>query len=93
MGQSILVNNLDIEELKDIINTSLKKQLDDVFNALKREKNETLLTRDETCKLLKINSTTLWKWTKEGKLISYSIHNRIYYKKSEIIDCLIPSKI
>lgn len=93
MAKSILVNNLDIEELKDIINSSLKEQLDDVFDALKRGKNETLLTREETCKLLKINSTTLWKWTKDKKLTSYSICNRIYYKKSEVLDSLTPSKI
>lgn len=44
-----------------------------------------LLTRAETCELLKINLTTLWKHTKSGKLIQYGIGNRVFYKKSEIL--------
>lgn len=93
MEKSILVNNLDKQELKDIINSSLKEQLDDVFDALKKEKNETLLTREETCKLLKINQTTLWNWTKREILTSHAIGNRKYYKKSEVMDSLKSSKI
>lgn len=79
MTDSIIVHNLDVQQLKEIINTTVKKQLSDVFEALKREKNETLLTREETYRLLKIDSTTLWYWTRDGKLKCYAIGNRRYY--------------
>lgn len=88
MTDSIIVHNLDVQQLKEIINTTVKKQLSDVFEALKREKNETLLTREETYRLLKIDSTTLWYWTRDGKLKCYAIGNRRYYKKSEVLECL-----
>lgn len=88
MAEAIIVHNLDVQKLKEIINTTVKDQLNDVFEALKREKNETLLTREETFRLLKIDSTTLWYWTRDGKLKCYAIGNRRYYKKSEVLECL-----
>ena len=88
MSDSIIVHNLDVQQLKEIINTTVKNQLNDVFEALKREKNETLLTREETFRFLKIDSTTLWYWTRDGKLKCYAIGNRRYYKKSEVLECL-----
>lgn len=88
MADAIMVHNLDVQKLKEIINTTVKDQLNDVFEALKREKNETLLTREETFRLLKIDSTTLWYWTRDGKLKCYAIGNRRYYKKSEVLECL-----
>ena len=39
--------------------------------------------------LLKINLSTLWRWTKDGKLNAYGIGNRIFYKKDEILNSLI----
>ena len=50
--------------------------------------NEDLMTREEAAKFLKINLSTLYYWTKNGKLNSYGIANRRYYKKSEILTCL-----
>lgn len=49
---------------------------------------DVLLTREETCKLLQIDSSTLWAWTNKGKLTAYGIANRRYYKKSEILASL-----
>jgi hypothetical protein len=88
MANAIMVHNLDVQQLKEIINTTVKDQLNDVFESLKREKNESLLTREESFRLLKIDSTTLWYWTKNGKLKCYAIGNRRYYKKSEVLECL-----
>lgn len=88
MEQSLMVHNLDVPQLKEIIKTTVKEQLTDVIEAFKREKNDTLLTREETFRFLKIDSTTLWYWTRDGKLKCYAIGNRRYYKKSEVLECL-----
>ncbi|MCF6129319.1 helix-turn-helix domain-containing protein [Flavobacterium sp. AS60] len=88
MAEATILYNVSLQELKDIIDTSVKENLDGVFDALKREKNETLLTREETFRFLKIDSTTLWYWTKAEKLKCYAIGNRRYYKKSEVLECL-----
>ena len=93
MAEATIIHGINLEDLKDLINACLKEHLDEVFEALKREKNETLLSREEAAKFLKINPTTLWRWTGKGELISYSKCNQLYYKKSEILDSLTPSKI
>ena len=58
------------------------------INIPAKNESETLLTRKETCELLKINFTTLWKHTKSGKLKSYGIGNRVYYKKAEVLQSI-----
>ena len=42
------------------------------------------LTRKDTAQLLQVDLSTLWNWTKKGKLQAYGIGNRVYYKRSEI---------
>lgn len=88
MVNAIMVHNIGVQQLSEIIRSTVKEQLNDVFEALKREKNETLLSREETYRFLKIDSTTLWYWTKANKLKCYAIGNRRYYKKSEVLECL-----
>jgi hypothetical protein len=58
------------------------------INIPAKNESETLLSRKETCELLKINFTTLWKHTKSGKLKSYGIGNRVYYKKAEVLQSI-----
>lgn len=58
------------------------------LNAPQRNNDEILLSRLETAKLLKINLTSLWKHTKSGKLKSYGIGNRVFYKKDEVLKSL-----
>lgn len=48
-----------------------------------------LLTRQETADFLKINISTLWHWTRKGRLTSYGIGNRVYYKRSEVEKSII----
>lgn len=50
-----------------------------------------ILTRKETAKLLGINLSTLWAWTRTGKLRSYGIGNKVFYRYSEILNLsLVP---
>lgn len=53
---------------------------------------EELLTRKKTCQILSINLSTLWVWTKKGRLKSYGCGNRVYYKRTEILNCLVELK-
>ena len=76
-------------ELCSIVSNSVKKALDEY----KKEQNKStskdqLLTRKHTCEFLGINLSTLWHWTKKGKLNSKKIGNRVYYLKSEILEAL-----
>jgi len=89
MGNSILLQNLTLEELSDLITTSVKNQLKEFTEELNTQNaNEDLLTRDETCDFLKIDSSTLWAWTNKGKVKAYGIGARRYYKRSELLEAL-----
>jgi excisionase family DNA binding protein len=44
-----------------------------------------ILSRKETAQLLGVDLSTLWAWTKTGKITSYGIGNRVFYKYSEIM--------
>ena len=88
-SNSILLQNLTVEQLQQLIGTSVRNGILELQKELQTKDNsETLMTRDETCKFLKIDSSTLWAWTNNGKVKAYGIGARRYYKKTEIMECL-----
>ena len=58
-------------------------------NMIEQRELITSLTKVLQSNLLKVNLSTLWRWTKDGKLNAYGIGNRIFYKKDEILNSLI----
>tara|TARA_B110000483_G_scaffold70813_1_gene88437 strand:- start:763 stop:1047 length:285 start_codon:yes stop_codon:yes gene_type:complete len=87
----IIFDVLSKEELKDLVGKSLEEVIKN--NSLTQPPDQELLTREETCKLLKVDSSTLWRWTNKGKVIAYGIGNRRFYKKEELISSLIQLKL
>ena len=92
MTQSILLQNVSPETLTQLIKDGIKSQLEDFKKTLNSHNPDELLTREETCKFLQINSSTLFHWTNKGKVKAYGICNRRYYKKAELLNCLTPLK-
>jgi hypothetical protein len=88
MVNSILLENLNIQTLKELIKDGVKSSLKDFKETLQTHNPDELLTREQTCKLLQIDSSTLWAWTNKGKVIAYGIGNRRYYKKAELLESL-----
>ena len=81
------------EELQNAILIGVKNLLQDFKKDLKKQaESDDLLTRKEACEFLKIDSSTLWAWTNKGKVKAYGIGNRRYYKRAELLECLIPLK-
>jgi len=86
---SILLQQLTVEQLEQLIGTSVRNGISELQKEVLTEKfNEELLTREETCQYLKIDSSTLWAWTNKKKVKSYGIGARRYYKRSELLECL-----
>jgi len=86
---AILLQDLSVEELQELIGSTVKKNVAELQHELQSKKfKEELLTRAETCKFLKIDSSTLWAWTNKGKVKAYGIGARRYYKRSELLECL-----
>ncbi len=89
----IILQGTTSEKLVDLFDKKLRRQ----FEAFKKDlsnqhSNDELLTRDQTCQFLQINSSTLWTWTNKGKVKAYGIANRRYYKRSELLQCLTELK-
>lgn len=76
-------------QLAELIDEKLKKSLEQLKKELlDKDANDELLSRRQACEFLQIEQTTLYHWTKAGKIISYGIGNRRYYKRSELIESL-----
>lgn len=88
MNQRIYLE-LTPEELQSYISLGVKNEISELKRELQRESSEQYLTRHETAKLLSVNLSTLWSWTKKGKINSLAIGNRVYYKKSDIEKSLV----
>lgn len=89
MKNSILLETLTIEQLQQLVSTSVRNGIAELQKELhKKEDSEELMTREETCRFLKVDSSTLWAWTNKGKVKAYGIGARRYYKKSELLECL-----
>ena len=86
-SKQIVFDVLTKDELKGIISNSIQEVIKK--SSVKEKKEEELFTRDEASNLLKINLSTLWRWTKDGKLSAYGIGNRVFYKKDELLKSLI----
>lgn len=89
MENAIMLYNLTPRDLEELITKVVKEQLQEFVKNVPIENPDELLTRGEACALLKINMTTLWNWSKKGRVISYGIGNRVYYKRGELMGSLI----
>ena len=86
---AVLVESLTIEQLQQLVSTSVRNGIQEFQKQLQTQtEDESLLTREETCQFLSIDSSTLWAWTNKGKVKAYGIGARRYYKRSELMECL-----
>lgn len=89
MEKSILLHCITPEELKQIVKEVIQEEFLEVKKQPEEKDIECLLSRRETCEFLKISLTTLWHWTNKGKIDSYGIGNRVYYKKVDLLNSLV----
>ena len=90
MSKGIILQDTSPEQIVGEIVQGVKEEIASLKKSFQPKEPEDLLTRKEAKELLKIDLSTLWAWTKRGKLKSYGIGNRIYYKRSEIEQNLTP---
>ena len=83
----IIFDVLSKKELEDLIEKSLKEVIKN--NPQNIPPDQELLTREEACMLLKVDSSTLWRWTNKGKITAYGIGSKRFYKKEELLNSLI----
>lgn len=88
-GTSVIIEGLTKDEFLSAISEGINSKLSELKKEITvQNSNEDLMTREETCKFLSIDSSTLWTWTNKGKVKAYGIGARRYYKRSEILESL-----
>ena len=86
MEAQILFQGCSLEQLAEKLAPLLQ-----ISQVQTKEANE-FITIDEVCELLKVNRTTVWKFTQNGKLQSFGFGKRVLYKRSEVLDAVKPLK-
>lgn len=91
LQNSILLQNLDPEQFKELIVFAFRQE----FELIKKEltakaENDDLMTRSEVLELLQINASTLWHWQNKNRITVYKFANKCYYKRSELMATIIP---
>lgn len=92
---NVVLSPIAPEELIKSISDRVTENILERLRAEPRQEaqsEEGLMTREEVLSYLQISSTTLWRYEKEGRLKSYSVCGKRYYKKPEIEASLIQKK-
>lgn len=90
MRETIKLVQIEPEELVGLINNCVQGIFDDFVKGLPKNNPDEILTPFQVCELLQIDNSTLWRWSEKGKVQPYGIGGRRYYKKDELLNCLIP---
>ena len=84
MSATIQLINVTENELVELFSERIKKEVEEIKKSFQPKEPETYMTRNEVTEYLHINLSTLYHWTKKGKLQAYGIGNRVYYKRSDV---------
>ena len=88
--ENLIVVNPDtlMGMMAEMIDEKLQEFLK-LFNS-KQNNDEKTFTRKQTAEYLGISLSTLYNWTRDNKIKSHYIGDKVYYKMSEIEKALKP---
>jgi excisionase family DNA binding protein len=78
------------ETVVEQVYQKMKTLFEEFKNACSPCTEKEILTPEEVCELLGIDVSTLWRWRNDGRVKAYGIAGRRYYKRSEILESLVP---
>lgn len=88
---AIMLHGMNPEQLKEMIDLSVKNQIDTLKKEFAPKEPNEFLSRSETMSLLKISSFCLHNWINKGILKPYKVGNRTYFKRSDIEEKILNS--
>jgi predicted DNA-binding transcriptional regulator AlpA len=77
------------DEFQEAILDGVEKLINELKKDFQPKEPTEYLTRQETAQFFQVNLTTIWNWTKKGKIQAYGLGNRVYYKRSEIESAIV----
>jgi len=89
MGEGIIIQ-ISKEELKAMIQAAVSETIKRTQLPLKQPTPDIdpLVKIGAVCALLNVSKVTIHKWKKDGRIPFHRISNRIFFRKSEILESL-----
>ena len=93
MIDKVVLLSIPIEELKEIIGQVVEEKLREFSSNLSRKTppEKEFLTRQEVCQMLQVNSVTLWRYAREGRLKQHRVGRKVFFLAEEVREALIKS--
>jgi excisionase family DNA binding protein len=85
----VLIIQVSPDELKDLIRDTIENSFKQrgSINEVAVEQ-PTLMKIEEACEFLKVSKVTIHKWKRNGRIPFHRISNRIFFKRTELLDAL-----
>ena len=86
-----MLHGMNPEQLQQMINNSVKTQIDSLKKDFTPKEPNEFLSRAETMTMLKISAFCLHNWMNKGILKPKKVGNRTYFLRSDIENVLMNS--
>jgi excisionase family DNA binding protein len=92
-NQTIQLLNITTNDLTNLIKEGIKSELSEFKNSINPESLESPhLTRRETAKYFGVSLNCINDWTRKGILKSYKVGQRVFFKRSELLQIMFNQK-
>ena len=85
----IVLESLTTKELSLVVGQAVEAALS---KRGEQTQEDRVLTREETAKLLNVDLSTLRSYVNKGKILSYRLQGRVFFKHSDIMKALVEFK-
>lgn len=92
MNEKLILTNLTEESIRLMIQESVTQALLN-FSIPETSKDEELIKVEQVAKILNVSTITVHTWKNSGKIPFHRISNKIYFKKSEVLDAVKKSEL
>jgi len=95
MATQIFTTNYEHEEFKTLLSEFISEAIHKEISCLSHivEAKKTILTRQETAKMLDISLPTLHDYTKRNLIKAFRLGSKVRYRLSDIEEALIQIKV
>jgi len=88
--QAVQFIQITPQEFQESILQEFKAQISLLKAEFQPKEPTEYLTRNQVKEMLDVDLSTIHNWTKRGKIKAYGIGNRVYYKRREIEQAIVP---
>lgn len=88
MNNNMMVVQLTVDQLQEIISNAVLQGIQEHQKSIiinDEPESNTLLTREDVSKLLKVSYPTLWSWNKSGTLKAKKMGKKVFYNKEDVM--------